>query len=218
MITILRFILFFLLTPVFAVVAQAAGAVQDDFRIVDADLRAESVVLGSLDGQTFNYDSSGALLQQRSSLDGKATDEDDQGRSLAKEASEAAQPLFSFLAEFVAAKNAPTPNLRTGAGYDAGDVPVRIDGDWSINDMKQALLGHPPRGLGSPDIHHGGQMPGGALHEVLPQLHRNNSALHPNKFNQGVTPEMRASDRQLHWWYRAREQGADELLPDWIYD
>lgn len=32
--------------------------------------------------------------------------------------------------------------------------------------MKQALLGHPPRGLGSPDIHHGGQMPGGALHEM----------------------------------------------------
>lgn len=32
--------------------------------------------------------------------------------------------------------------------------------------MKQALLGHPPRDLGSPDIHHGGQMPGGALHEA----------------------------------------------------
>lgn len=40
----------------------------------------------------------------------------------------------------------------------------------------------------------------------------------PNKYNQGVTPEMRESDRQLHWWYRAREQGVDELLPDWIYD
>jgi RHS repeat-associated protein len=112
----------------------------------------------------------------------------------------------------------PAPSLRTGVGYGAGDTPVRINGDWSINDMKQALLGHPPRGLGSPDIHHGGQMPRGALHEVLPQLHRNNAALHRNRFNQGVTPEMRASDRQLHWWYRAREQGADELLPDWIYD
>lgn len=43
-------------------------------------------------------------------------------------------------------------------------------------------------------------------------------ALHPNKYNQGVTPDMRTSDRELHWWYRAREQGADELLPDWIYD
>jgi hypothetical protein len=29
---------------------------------------------------------------------------------------------------------------------------------------------------------------------------------------------MRASDRKLHWWYRAREQGADQLLPEWIYD
>ena len=106
----------------------------------------------------------------------------------------------------------------TGLGYDAGDTPVRIEGEWSINDMKQGLLGHPPRSLGSPDIHHGGQMPGGALHEALPGQHRNNPALHPNTYNQGVTPEMRMEDRQLHWWYRAREQGADELLPDWIYD
>ena len=109
-------------------------------------------------------------------------------------------------------------DVTTGLGYDAGDTPVRIDGDWTENDMKQALLGHSPRGLGSPDIHHGGQMPGGALHEVLPGQHRNNPALHPNTYNQGVTPEMRMEDRQLHWWYRAREQGADELLPDWIYD
>ena len=109
-------------------------------------------------------------------------------------------------------------DVTTGLGYDAGDTPVRIDGDWTENDMKQALLGHPPRGLGSPDIHHGGQMPGGALHEVLPGQHRNNPALHPNTYNQGVTPEMRMEDRHLHWWYRAREQGADELLPDWIYD
>ena len=109
-------------------------------------------------------------------------------------------------------------DVTTGLGYDAGDTPVRIDGDWTENDMKQALLGHPPRGLGSPDIHHGGQMPGDALHEVLPGQHRNNPALHPNTYNQGVTPEMRMEDRQLHWWYRAREQGADELLPDWIYD
>ena len=111
-----------------------------------------------------------------------------------------------------------TPDINTGAGYGASDPPVRIDGEWTINDMKQALLGHSPRGLGNPDIHHGEQMPGGSLHEVLPNQHRNNSALHPNLYNQGVTNEMRVSDRQLHWWYRAREQGADELLPDWIYD
>ena len=115
-------------------------------------------------------------------------------------------------------KSGSKTDVTTGLGYDAGDTPVRIDGDWTENDMKQALLGHPPRGLGSPDIHHGGQMPGGALHEVLPGQHRNNPALHPNTYNQGVTPEMRMEDRQLHWWYRAREQGADELLPDWIYD
>ena len=111
-----------------------------------------------------------------------------------------------------------TPDITTGAGYGASAPPVRIDGEWTINDMKQALLGHSPRGLGNPDIHHGGQMPGGSLHEVLPNQHRNNSSLHPNLYNQGVTNEMRVSDRQLHWWYKAREQGADELLPDWIYD
>ena len=116
------------------------------------------------------------------------------------------------------AESGSKTDVTTGLGYDAGDTPVRIDGDWTENDMKQALLGHPPRGLGSPDIHHGGQMPGGALHEVLPGQHRNNPALHPNTYNQGVTPEMRMEDRQLHWWYRAREQGADELLPHWIYD
>ena len=111
-----------------------------------------------------------------------------------------------------------TPNINTGTGYNAGDVPVRIQGPWSINDMKQGLLGHSPRGINKPDLHHGGQMPGSAKHEIIPSQHRNNQALHQNKYNQGVTPDMRQSDRQLHWWYRAREQGADQLLPDWIYD
>ena len=115
-------------------------------------------------------------------------------------------------------KNCTEPNIKTGAGYDAGDEPVRIDGEWSINDMKQGLLGYSPDGLGKPDLHHGGQMPGAAKHEILPEQHRNNPALHPNKFNQGVSTEMRNADRQLHWWYRAREQGADAILPNWIYD
>lgn len=84
--------------------------------------------------------------------------------------------------------------------------------------MKQGLLRHPLSGLDKPDVYHGGQMPGAANHEVIPSEHRNNPALHPNKYNQGVTPEMRTSDRVLHWWYRAREQGADDVLPDWIYD
>ena len=56
-----------------------------------------------------------------------------------------------------ASKSGSKTDVTTGLGYDAGDTPVRIDGDWTENDMKQALLGHPPRGLGSPDIHHGGQ-------------------------------------------------------------
>lgn len=110
------------------------------------------------------------------------------------------------------------PDLRTGAGYGVNDPPVRIHGEWTDNDLKQARLGHPPRGLGSPDLHHAGQMPGSGIHEVIPSQHRNNPALHPNRHNQGVTPEMREQDRRLHWWYRAREQGADQRLPDWIYD
>jgi len=109
-------------------------------------------------------------------------------------------------------------DLVSGRGYSVSDPPVRIAGKWSLNDMKQVLLGHPPRGLGSPDLHHADQMPGSAIHEVLPGQHRTNPALHPNKFNQGVTSEMREADRRLHWWYRAREQGADKLLPNWIYD
>lgn len=102
--------------------------------------------------------------------------------------------------------------------YGPNDPPSRIDGDWSVNDMKASLLGHPPKGLGKPDLHHADQMPGSAIHEILPELHRGNKPLHPNKFNQGVTPEMRDADRKLHWWYRAREQGADDILPGWIYD
>ena len=80
------------------------------------------------------------------------------------------------------------------------------------------MLGHPPDGLGHPDLHHGDQMPGASKHEILAGQHRQNPELHPNPYNQGVTSEIRESDRQLHWWYRAREQGADQLLPDWIYD
>ena len=37
-------------------------------------------------------------------------------------------------------------DITTEIGYNAGDTQVRVDGDWTENDMKQALLGHPPRG------------------------------------------------------------------------
>lgn len=35
-------------------------------------------------------------------------------------------------------------DITTEIGYNAGDTQVRVDGDWTENDMKQALLGHPP--------------------------------------------------------------------------
>jgi RHS repeat-associated protein len=112
----------------------------------------------------------------------------------------------------------PAPSLETGSGYGPGDPPVRVQGPWRLADLKQALLGHPPASLGRPDLHHGGQVPGGALHEVAPLPHRSSRVLHPYREGLGVTREMREAERLLHWWYRAREQGADELLPDWIYD
>jgi len=111
-----------------------------------------------------------------------------------------------------------TPNPRTGVGYGVTDPPVRVQGSWTEADFKAALQGRPPSSLGRPDLHHAEQMPGSAIHEALPDVHRGNPALHPNRYNQGVTPQMRNQDRQLHWWYRAREEGADQLYPDYIYD
>lgn len=113
MTTILRFILFFLLAPVFAVVTQAAGAVQDDFRIVNTGLQAESIILNGISSKICNYDSSGALLHQRKSIDG----EDDLNGHEEFGFIGAAQPLLSFLAKFVATKNAPTPKV-PGKGPD----------------------------------------------------------------------------------------------------
>ena len=64
------------------------------------------------------------------------------------------------------AEGAQKPNVSTGFVYDAGDKPVRINGNWTIDDMKQALYGHPPRAYLSRR-----SVPG----SVLPGL------LHPNK-------------------------------------
>lgn len=99
MVTTLRLILFFLLAPVFAIVAQAAGGVQDDFRIVDIRFQIESVILKSVDCEICSYDSSGALLHQRKSIDR----EDSRNEYQKLETSGATELLFSFLAEFVAA-------------------------------------------------------------------------------------------------------------------
>ena len=113
------------------------------------------------------------------------------------------------------------PDLNTGVGYGASDPSVIIEKKWTLRDMKEALYGYSPKDLGNPDIHHGGQMPGAAKHEISQPVvknHRRNPALHLNKYNQGVTSTMREEDRKLHWWYRAREEGADILFPDKIYD
>ncbi|TAN84046.1 MAG: hypothetical protein EYR95_18135 [Phormidium sp. SL48-SHIP] len=99
MITILRFILFFLVTPALAIVAQAAGTFQDDFRIVDTGFWTESVIVDCVGDEICHYDSSGALLHQRKSIDG----EDDISRYQGLKTLGATGPLFSFLAEFVAA-------------------------------------------------------------------------------------------------------------------
>ena len=53
MTTILRFLLFFLLAPAFAIVTQAAGAVEDDLPVVDFGIRAESVIPESVDAEIF---------------------------------------------------------------------------------------------------------------------------------------------------------------------
>lgn len=110
MTTILRFILFFLLAPAFAIVAQAAGAAQYDFRIVDVSIRAESVVLECVDSGICNYDSSGSLLQQLSSLDGKTADEDGRSGYGELEASGAVRPVFAFWAGLDATNRVPTPS------------------------------------------------------------------------------------------------------------
>ncbi|MBQ23347.1 hemagglutinin repeat-containing protein [Alcanivorax sp.] len=115
------------------------------------------------------------------------------------------------------AEHVDGPNPLTGEGYGVNNPPVRIEGEWSRQDYFNALNGRTPKGLGKPDLHHADQMPGSGIHEVIPSEHRGNTALHGQP-NQGVTPDMRKADKELHWWYRAREQGADELFPDWIYD
>jgi len=83
-----------------------------------------------------------------------------------------------------------------------------MHGPWSVNDLKRGLWGKSPRDLGSPHLHHRGQMPGSGIDELPQGYHLGTPSLHPNKYNQGVTVNMRQSDRELHWWYRAQEMGA----------
>jgi len=111
-----------------------------------------------------------------------------------------------------------TPNPLTGEGYGVNNPPVRISGEWTDSDVYNALYGRSPQSLGRPQLHHADQMPGSAIHEVLAGDHLGNAALHPNKWNQGVTGAMRTQDTKLHWWYRAQEQGASSIYPNHIYD
>ena len=112
----------------------------------------------------------------------------------------------------------PSVSDTCGVRWERGAKERGLGQSSSHNYAQNALHGKPPVCLGKPDLHHAGQMPGSGIHEVIPTPHRGNLALHPNKFNQGVTPKMRIQDRQLHWWYRAREQGADQIFPDDIYN
>ncbi len=105
--------------------------------------------------------------------------------------------------------------LKKTPGFGAGDVPARVEGPWTKSDIYNGLQGRSPKSLDRPQIHHGDQMPG-APHETPVEIHQR-GGLHGQP-NQGVTDEMRASDRNLHWWYRAREHGADNIYPDEIYD
>lgn len=111
-----------------------------------------------------------------------------------------------------------TPDWKTGVGYGVNDPPVRLAGSWSKQDLYNGLMGRSPKGLGSPHLHHADQMPGSGIHEVLPEHHLGNKALHPSgNTSQGVTSQMRDAERQLHWWYRAREQGAELFYPELVY-
>jgi RHS repeat-associated protein len=104
-------------------------------------------------------------------------------------------------------------------GFGPNGTPARMHGPWTMDDLKRGAYGHPPRSLGSPHLHHADQMPGSGIHELPPGFHLNNRDLHPNKWNQGVTKEMRELDRELHWWYRSQEMGGWERLGhDYYYD
>lgn len=129
MTTILRFTLFFLLAPVFAIVAQAAGVVQDDFLIVDTGFQTGSVILNSVGDEICNYDSSGALLHKRKSIDC----EDDLSGHEGFGFIGAAQPLFSFFAEFVAANKGPVIIGETMARVEA--AASKIPDAKILNDM-----------------------------------------------------------------------------------
>jgi len=119
----------------------------------------------------------------------------------------------------VAAKRGPlNPTVSTSPAPHLSPTatPQRIQGPWTQRDIARAQNGQGPldfvpttnrAGREVPlELHHADQMPGSAIHEVAP-FHSNIPGAHPNKFNQGVTPTMRAEDAQLHWYFRIKEMG-----------
>lgn len=100
--------------------------------------------------------------------------------------------------------------------FEPSATPTRIEGPWTQSDCYGALvLGAAPKSLGSPQLHHGGQMPGSGVFEIDGKQHRC-KGLHNNKRNQGVTDEMREKERKLHWMMRAQEQGCGEAFPEYL--
>lgn len=117
--------------------------------------------------------------------------------------------------------DAPGPRNPTVSDSPAPDLsptgpPQRYHGPWTPRDIERAKNGQGPldfvpqtnrAGREVPlELHHADQMPGSAVHE-LPPFHPTIPGSHPNKYNQGVTSEMRAQDAQLHWYMRVMEMG-----------
>jgi hypothetical protein len=102
------------------------------------------------------------------------------------------------------------------SGYGVNDPPSRLAGPWTQRDLQRAAEGKGPLDLDPTtnaagkevplELHHAGQMPGSAIHEA-PPFHSKLPGLHPNQYNQGVTPAMRTQDAQLHWQLRGQEMG-----------
>jgi hypothetical protein len=111
--------------------------------------------------------------------------------------------------------NTLLPGDACGTGTGPADKPIRAIGPWTLKDIQRGAFGLRPKQLGDDlEVHHADQMPGSPIHELNRTTHRGpGTDLHRNKWNQGVTAEMRTQDTQLHWWYRSMEQGWDAFKP-----
>jgi RHS repeat-associated protein len=110
----------------------------------------------------------------------------------------------------------PTVSDSPVPGLSPTGTPQRIQGPWTQRDLQRAQNGLGPLDLAPArnragrevpiELHHADQMPGSAVHEV-PPFHSGIRGAHPNRYNQGVTPRMRAEDARLHWQLRGQEMG-----------